>query len=58
MVVAVVNLNKHRKLRARAEAEQRAAENRTRFGRSSQVRSNDLRDSERQKKDIEGKRLE
>lgn len=55
--MAVVNLNKHRKLRARAEAEQRAAENRTRFGRSSQARSNDLRDSERQKKDIEGKRL-
>lgn len=58
MVVAIVNLNKHRKQRARAETAQRAVENRVRFGRSSQVRSNDLRESERRKKDIEGKRLE
>ena len=56
--MAIVNLNKHRKQRARAETAQRAVENRVRFGRSSQVRSNDLRESERRKKDIEGKRLE
>ena len=58
MVVAIVNLNKHRKRRARAAAEQRAAENRARFGRSRQDRSNDLREIERRKRDIEGKRIE
>jgi Domain of unknown function (DUF4169) len=56
--VAIVNLNKERKKRARAGAEQRAAENRARFGRSSQARNNDLRESARRKKEIEGKHLE
>ncbi len=56
--MAIVNLNKERKKRARVEAEQRTAENRARFGRSSQARNNDLRESARRKKEIEGKRLE
>lgn len=56
--MAIVNLNKYRKWRARAEAEQRAAVNRARFGRSNQDRSNDLRERERRKKDIAGKRLD
>jgi hypothetical protein len=54
----VVNLNKYRKKRARAEAEQRAVQNRVRFGRSKVERNADLREIERANKEIEDKRLE
>jgi hypothetical protein len=56
--VTIVNLNKYRKRRERAEDQRRAAENRVRFGRGKQARSNDLRERQRAKKDMEGKRLE
>jgi hypothetical protein len=54
----IVNLNLCRKKRRRAEADRRAAENRVRFGRSKEQRSRDLRESERIKKEIDGKRLD
>ena len=55
--VATVNLNQYRKHRRHAEAERRAADNRVRFGRSKEERGRDLRENERAKKEIEGKRL-
>jgi hypothetical protein len=54
----IVNLNRHRKQRQRAETEARAAENRIRFGRSKEQRSKELRESERARKEIEDKRLD
>jgi hypothetical protein len=54
----IVNLNQYRKKRRRAEAEMRAAENRIRFGRPKQERSKELREAERAKNEIEGKRLD
>jgi Domain of unknown function (DUF4169) len=56
--MGTVNLNQYRKKRRRAEAERRAADNRVRFGRSKEERSRDLLESERAKKEIEGKRLD
>jgi Domain of unknown function (DUF4169) len=54
----IVNLNKYRKKRERAEDERRAAENRVRFGRSKKSREKDLYDREQAKKDIDDKRLD
>jgi hypothetical protein len=54
----IVNLNQYRKKRRRAEADRRAADNRVRFGRSKEQRSRDLREGERSKKEIDGKRLD
>jgi uncharacterized protein DUF4169 len=54
----IVNLNKFRKKRERAEGERRAAENRVRFGRSKAARANDISDRERAEKSIDDKRLE
>ena len=53
----IVNLNQYRKKRRRAEAEHRAAENRVRFGRSKEQRSKNLRENERAKDKLDGKRL-
>jgi hypothetical protein len=54
----IVNLNKYRKARERAEDERRAAENRVRFGRSKAARASQLRDRERAEKSIDDKRLD
>ena len=54
----IVNLNQYRKKRRRAEADRRAADNRVRFGRSKVERCRDLRESERTKKEIDGKLLD
>ena len=54
----IVNLNQYRKQRGRAQAEQLAAENRIRFGRRKEERRCEARESERAKKEIDGKRLE
>jgi hypothetical protein len=57
-VATIVNLNKHRKKRARVEQEQRAAQNRIRFGRSKQERGKDALENSRAQKEIEDKRLD
>lgn len=54
----IVNLNQYRKKRRRAEAERRAADNRVRFGRSEEQRSKNLRENERAKDELDGKRLD
>ena len=54
----IVNLNQYRKKRRRAEAERHAADNRVRFGRRKEERSRDLRESERIKQEMDGKRLD
>ena len=54
----IVNLNQYRKKRRRAEADRRAADNRVRFGRNNEERSRDLHESERTKKEMDGKRLD
>ena len=54
----IVNLNKYKKQRERAEAERLAAENRLRFGRSKAARAKDLREHEQAEKSLEDKRLD
>src|SRR5271163_149819 len=54
----IVNLNKFKKQRERAEDERRAAENRVRFGRSKAARAKDLREQEQAEKSLEDKRLD
>ena len=54
----IVNLNKYRKQRERAEADRRAAENRARFGRSKEAREQDRRERERAEKSIDDKKLD
>ena len=54
----IVNLNRYRKKRRRAEAEAQAKENRVRFGLSKEERARELREHQREAKEIENKRLE
>jgi len=54
----IVNLNKYRKQRERAEGERRAAENRVRFGRSKAALAEDRREQEQAKRSIDDKRLD
>ena len=54
----IVNLNQYRKQRRRSEVERRAAENRFSFGRTKAERSKELSDTERARKELEGKRLD
>ena len=54
----IVNLNQYRKQRRRSEVERRAAENRFSFGRTKAERSKELNDTERARKELEGKRLD
>lgn len=42
----IINLNKRRKLKARAQAEQQAAENRLRFGRTKAQKERDAQEAE------------
>ena len=57
-VADVVNLNKARKARAKAEAEETARNNRVRFGRNRQEKEAASRETERQSRDLDGKRLD
>jgi hypothetical protein len=42
----IINLNKHRKHKARADAERRAADNRVRFGRTKAEKQKDAAETE------------
>jgi len=57
-VATIVNLNRLRKHRERAEAERRAAEHRARFGRTKEERKRDLWEGARAKRDLDDRRLE
>ena len=54
----IVNLNQYRKKRNRHLAEQRAAENRGRFGLAKGERTKAQREAEKLKRELDDKRLE
>jgi hypothetical protein len=54
----VINLNRFRKARARAEDAKQAEENRSRFGRSKEQKRRQEREDERKAKDLDGKKLD
>ena len=54
----VVSLNKYRKVRQRVDDEKRAIENRAKFWRSKREREQALDQTERERKDLDDKRLE
>jgi hypothetical protein len=54
----IINLKDIRKARARAEAEAKAAENRTRFGRTRGERSRQTLEEQRARREHESNRLE
>ena len=54
----VVNLNSFRKRKEKARAERLAAEHRVRFGRTATEKATARREAERDKKDLDGKRLD
>jgi hypothetical protein len=58
MSAELVNLRKARKAKQRAEEDLRAAANRLHFGRSRAVREADAATSERDARDLDGKKLE
>lgn len=57
-MTSIVNLNRFRKAKKRAEAQQRAAENRALFGRSKKDRRAAESERQRATRDIDGKRLD
>jgi hypothetical protein len=57
-VASVVNLNRFRKEKARAEKEQRATENRAMHGRSKAERQTITAERRRTKRDLDGKKLD
>lgn len=54
----VINLNRYRKAKARAEKERLAAEKRARHGRTRTEKQTTRREQERQIKVLDGKRIE
>ena len=54
----IVNLNKARKARAKAQAGREAAENRVRFGRTKADRELDAARDDKARRELEGKRRE
>lgn len=54
----LVNLNKARKARARAEGKLQAAENRVRFGQTKGEKAASRLDAERARRELEGKKRE
>jgi hypothetical protein len=54
----IVNLNKRRKAKARAEDDSRAQANRIKFGRTKAEKENDRRGEERSARQHQGKKLE
>jgi hypothetical protein len=57
-MASVVNLNRFRKAKERAEAERRAAENRAAFGRNKADRRKAAEERERLARDLDSKRIE
>jgi len=57
-MASVVNLNRFRKARQKAEAARRAAENRAAFGRGKPERGQATSERERIDRDLDGKRIE
>jgi hypothetical protein len=57
-VATILSLKQLRKKRERADKEQRAAENRVRFGRSKKERSRDQWESAKAKKQLDGKQID
>ena len=55
---SVINLNRFRKAKERAEAERRAARNRVAFGRTKEERSKTQDEQQRTARDLENKRLD
>ncbi|HMA48298.1 MAG TPA: DUF4169 family protein [Magnetospirillaceae bacterium] len=53
----VVNLNRFRKARAKAEQEKLAEENRVRHGRSKSEKTQAVKDQDRTDRDLDGKQL-
>ena len=53
----VVNLNRFRKARAKAEQEKLAEENRVRHGRSKSEKTQIVKDKDRTDRDLDGKHL-
>jgi hypothetical protein len=53
----IVNLNKHRKQRRRAEQTKQAAENRVRFGRNKSERIRTRSERDRLSRDLDDKRI-
>lgn len=54
----VVNLNRYRKLRTRADAAAKAADNRATFGRTKADKQRELSEAERKRRELDGKRLD
>ena len=54
----IVNLKRHRKRLARAEEEQKAAENRRRFGRTKSEREREEAEDDRAQRHIDGHKRE
>lgn len=54
----LINLNKARKARARADAERQAAENRVRFGRSKAQKTQDATEAEAMRRKLDGLKLD
>jgi hypothetical protein len=57
-MASVVNLNRFRKAKKRAEAQQRAADNRALSGRGKKARQADDEERRRTTRDLDGKRLD
>jgi hypothetical protein len=56
--MAVINLNRYRKAKKREAEQQRAGENRARFGRTKQERHSGDEERKRTKRELDGKRLD
>jgi hypothetical protein len=56
--VSVINLNKARKARQRAEAQAKAEENRVRFGRTKAEKLKSSAEADRSARDLDGHRRE
>lgn len=54
----IVNLNKVRKAKVKAEAEETARNNRVRFGRTKAEKEAARRDADRDRSDLDGKKLD
>lgn len=54
----IINLNKKRKTKMRAEKEKKASENRVKFGRTKQEKKIEVQESERNKLHLDGHKLE
>ncbi len=58
MSAEVVNLRRRRKAKARADKAARADENRVRFGRTKAEKARDASETDRRRRDLDGKKLD